>query len=343
MDALKLAALQLGDLERLDALTADLERSQRMRDDLWFLQWTILESAFVPLARGRHEEALERLHTALDISHRIGDNDSEPLMHDALSWTHRARGAYGEALVAGRRAVALAGGLGDQAWRGWTAATLAHSLLDLRAADEAATVLEDGLRAAEHNHALDQTVRCVSLLAWARALLGDAAGAIALAERGESMLRSASLPVGGAFLFGAAAHVAVARVFLADDQPERAQQLLEPLLGAARVAGWREVVASAALALGQANLALGARGHGLALLQEAASLAHAASVPAPEWEARATLARLHRDAGRAAEESLEAQAARTIVQRMADSVGDAGLSRRFLAVALSESPAPAAR
>ena len=51
IDALKLAALQLGELDRLEALTAELEEIERRHGELWYLQWTLLESSFVPLGR----------------------------------------------------------------------------------------------------------------------------------------------------------------------------------------------------------------------------------------------------------------------------------------------------
>ena len=43
MDSIKLAVWQLGDLARLEELTAELERLWRERGDLWYLQWTLLE------------------------------------------------------------------------------------------------------------------------------------------------------------------------------------------------------------------------------------------------------------------------------------------------------------
>ena len=72
MDSLKFAALQLGDLERLEELCAELERAQRQRGDLWYLQWTLCESCYVPLERCDWQEAERRVAEALAISERIG-------------------------------------------------------------------------------------------------------------------------------------------------------------------------------------------------------------------------------------------------------------------------------
>ena len=53
IDALKLVALQLGESDRLRELTSELEDIERRRGELWYLQWTLFESAFVPLARAQ--------------------------------------------------------------------------------------------------------------------------------------------------------------------------------------------------------------------------------------------------------------------------------------------------
>ena len=73
MDSIKLAALQLGDLWRLRELTDELERLWRERSDLWYLQWTLLESAFVPIGAARWDEASERLAEAVAINRRVRD------------------------------------------------------------------------------------------------------------------------------------------------------------------------------------------------------------------------------------------------------------------------------
>ena len=73
MDSIKLAVWQLGDLARLEELTAELELLWRERGDLWYMQWTLLEGAFVPIARARWDEAVERLAAAVAINRRVRD------------------------------------------------------------------------------------------------------------------------------------------------------------------------------------------------------------------------------------------------------------------------------
>jgi tetratricopeptide (TPR) repeat protein len=244
-------------------------------------------------------------------------------MLDALCWLHRSRGAYQEALACGRRAIALGEEVG---WEGWAAATLGGTLLDLGAAAQAAEILARGLAAGERVGAPNETVRCLGQLAWARSLLGYKDEASALAARAEQLLERVSAPDGGAFLFGAHAHEATARVLIATGAAERGENLLRPVSRAAERAGWREVAARTALALG---LCLEARGE----LDEArATLAHAADVsddygiPAPGWEAHAALARV---AGVAGEADCHAAAAEAILERMAANLKDEALRDRL--------------
>ena len=239
IDSIKLAVWQLGDLHRLEELTAELEPIWRELGELWYLQFTLLESAFVPIGAARWERAAERLAEAAAINRRIRDPAAEVLILDAFCWLHRCRGAYDEALSAGRRAIARS--LATGVWDGWAAATLGWVLLDLGAVDDAAEVLERGLDSAERIRSDNQTTRCTSQLAWARSLQGDAEQASALAGRAAESLDRVSTPPGSAFLFGAHAYAALARVYLARGEPERGQALLLPVLRASeRLGGWKQ-------------------------------------------------------------------------------------------------------
>jgi DNA-binding SARP family transcriptional activator len=298
MDSIKLAALHLGDLPRLDVLTRELERIWRERDDLWYLQWTLLESAFVPMGAARWDEAARRLADAVCINRRVRDPAAEAMILDALCWLHRSHGDYESALSTGRRAVEAGACVG---WEGWTAATLAWAFLDLRAPGPAADVLERGLAAAERLGAPNEITRCLGQLAWARWLLGAHDEARALAARAERLLQEVSAPPGGAFLFGAHAYAAVARVHLAAGAPERGAALLLPLRAAAERSGWREAAATTELVLGMCLEALGEHDHAGTLLAHAAATAHAHGIVAPAWEAHAALARMYRAAGRCGE------------------------------------------
>jgi DNA-binding SARP family transcriptional activator len=286
MDSIKLAVWQLGDLHRLEKLTAELEPLWRERDDLWYLQWTLLESAFVPIGAARWEEAEQRLEDAIAVNRRVHDPLAEVLMLDALCWLNRSRGAYEEALSAGRQAMTLGAEVG---WEEWAAATLGSTLLDLGAFDRAAEVLERGLRVGERIGARNQIVRCLAQLAWARLELGAADEAFLLASRGEELLEQVT---GGPFLFGAHAYGSVARVLLASGAPERGETLLRPVLSAAQNSGWREAAANAGLVLGLCLEAQGELDRARATLRQAAELSDKYRIPAAGWEAHAALARV---------------------------------------------------
>jgi class 3 adenylate cyclase/tetratricopeptide (TPR) repeat protein len=318
MDSIKLAVWQLGDLARLEALTDELEALWRERGDLWYLQWSVLEGAFVPMARAQWDHAAERLDDALAINRRVRDPLAEALMLDATCWLNRSRGAYDDALTAGRRAVARATDVG---WEDWAAATLGWTLLDLGAAAPAAEVLAQGLAASGRTGAPNETVRCVGQLAWARLLLGDRGEATALAAHAHELLEHVTAPSGAAFLFGVPAYAGVARVLLATGAPERGEALLVPVRDAASRSGWWEALAMSELVLG---LCLQERGEGdraAAALAHAAELADRHGIPATGWEAHAALARLGHESTR------HLAAAEAIVTRIAAEVKDPTLQK----------------
>ncbi len=296
IDSIKLAVWQLGDLARLKELTAELEPIWRERGELWYLQFALLEAAFVPIGEARWDEAAERLAEAAAINRRVRDRAAEVLIDDGFCWLHRSRGAYEEALGAGRRAMAHAAA--TSVWEGWAAATLGTALLELGAADAAAEVLERGLASAERAGSANQTTRSLGQLAWARSLQGDEREARVLAARATELLEQVRTPPGGAFLFGAHAYAAVARVHLASGEAERGEALILPLLRAAERSGWKEVAAVTELVLGLCLESRGELSRAAATLGRAAQVADEFGIPAPSWEAHAGLGRVLRATGR---------------------------------------------
>jgi tetratricopeptide (TPR) repeat protein len=311
-DSIKLAVWQLGDLGRLEKVTAELERLWRERDDLWYLQFTLLESAFVPIGRARWDEAAERLAAADAINRRVHDPIAQVLILHARCWLHRSRGAYEDALSAGRQAVTVAP---EAAWEGWAAETLGWTLLDLRSAAQAAEVLARGVTAAERVSRPNELVRCLGQLAWARWLLGEQDDALALATRGEELLGRVTAPDGGGFVFGAHAYAAIARVLLASGAAERGARLIRPVFEAAERAGWHEATAITGLVLGLCLEARDELDQARSTLARAAELSDEYGIPAPGWEAHAALARLV-----AADQ--HAAAAKAIVERMSAALKD---------------------
>ena len=247
---------------------------------------------------------------------------AEALILDALCWLHRSRGAYEEALSAGRRAMALGASIG---WEGWTAPTLGCLLLELGAPAAAAAVLERGVARAKENGARQALTRCLSQLAWARWLLGARDEARSLADRAEKLLERVSAPPGGAFVFGMHAYVATARVHLGAGTPERGEALLQPLLAAAERSGWQEAAATTRLVLGLCLEARGELDQAFAQLGYAAEIADAHGITAPSWEAHGVLAAAHRAAGRLAAADQHATIAEAIVARMTTGLKDEDL------------------
>ena len=322
MDALKLAALQLGDLDRLDALTTELEKIERRRGDLWYLQWTLLESSFVPIAKARWNLAIARLQEALAIHARIADALCGPPIHDATCWLERSRGDFGKALAEGRLAAQLTERAAPNAWAAWTRATLGWALLDARAVDDAVTVLERGLADA---FTLCDRFRVAAHLAWAQTLAGNDVRADEATCEAEQALAQLTVPAGGAFLFGFGAAVGLARAHLAAGRPERGEALLTPLLAVAARSGWHEATASMSLGLGLCREACSDADDARVLLRSAIDLAERHGLPTVEWDARTALARLSPTAEAT---RLRAESA-AVVERLADSLGDEKLAAGF--------------
>jgi tetratricopeptide (TPR) repeat protein len=316
IDALKLAALQLGDPHVLFELTSELEVIERGSGELWYLQWTLLESAFAPLARADWDAAQKRLAETLAINARIDDWVFRPLIHDATGWLERSRGHYEQALAEGRLAAELAMPGERDRWSAWTRVTLGWTLLELRAAQDAVHVLEEALTASE---LLTDRFRAAGHLAWARALSGDEAGAATAAGVADDALSRLRAPPGRAFLFGFGAIVALARTALAAGRPEDVEVLLAPVRAAAQRFGWQEAEASSSLVLGLSYKARGSGDDARDSLTRAVAISREHGLPGIEWEACAAV-------GRQAE-------SHAIVERLAGRVGDSRLADHLLEVA----------
>ena len=269
-------------------ILADLPESS------FYLHWVLLEAAFVPLGAGRWDEADRRIEEALEMVRQRGWRMHETLFIDALCWTYRSRGDHERALARGREAAELAHEVGHREWAAWADATLGWALLDAGSPEAAAEALERGIRTAEETHAPAQITRCTCLLALARSLLGEDQAAAELADRGEELLARVSAPPGKAWLFGAHAYVAVARVRLAAGDPERAEALIAPIVAAAEESGWREPLARGLLVTGQARAALGDAAGAEVALTRALEVAKETGLPGPAVEARESLRWLSR-------------------------------------------------
>jgi tetratricopeptide (TPR) repeat protein len=257
LDAVKLVALQLGDLGLLEDATTRLLELREWAGPRWRLHWVedwvLLERAFIPIATANWPAAFAGVAAALEANRRLRDRFAEPMFLDALTWIHRSRGDHDAAIAQGVEAVALARALSSPEWVASTSASLGWAMLE--AGDPAGAVehLEPALAAAERVGARAQGLRCTALLAWAALDAGDRERAMGLADRADEVLATVTTPPGRTFLLGAHAPLAVARVRLSCGDAASALALVEPVLAAARAAGWREAVAYATLLDGAAR------------------------------------------------------------------------------------------
>jgi class 3 adenylate cyclase/tetratricopeptide (TPR) repeat protein len=337
LDALKLVALQTGEIDRLEVLAGRLlaffeerDADELTHEDQFYLPWVMLEAAFVPLARGRWDEAIRRIGEAVEMTRSRGSHFFEPLFVDALCWAHRSRGDYGRALAAGRTASTVGHRIGTAEWASWTDATLGWALLEARAPGAAAESLERGLRTAEDGAAPAPLARCSALLGWARLEVSDRAGAAAMRERAGELLGRVGVRRGGAWLFGAHAYLAAARVDIALGEPDRAVGLAEPIAAAAESSGWAEPLAAGSLVAGLARAADGDGAGAEAALRRAIEVADRAGLPAPDWEARLAIAGLLEASGRGEEASRHRHRAGEILGGLAASLEDPELRAGLL-------------
>ncbi len=333
LDCLKFVALLLGQTDRLEALTAQLTQAQRRRQDTWFLQWTLLESAFTPTVQGRWSEAAARLDEALAISRRMDDVYSRGLILGAQCVLEHARGDYVRAFGLGEAAFAAISRDAAGVWMGWTAATVARPLADLRAWDRARDLLEAGAEASAKIDARGQSFSLLGDLGWVRLQLGDEPGARAAAQHWDDLARRMRTPPGDAYLYSAHTYTSRAQVALALGDLDRAQAILAALREPVRRFGLREAAANVHAGLAACAAARGERSTAHELLEAGLRAAGDDGWPATRLALRLALARLaSSEAGR----DEHARAAQALIEQIARSVGDEPLRTGFRAAVAGE-------
>jgi hypothetical protein len=231
LDAVKTYCSYLGSVRELAPVVEELEPLLRRLGDLWMLQWTVFESAFVPLASGDDAAALDRIDAALEICRRSGYTAQEPFFIAHRGWVHRLAGRLDDARQAGRQAVDL-GALRRHTWWSTTAASLyAGTLLACGEPAAAADVLRPAARVADVAGAEGYLLRCLGPLA-------EATGDLDMLGRADALLRGVRAPEGCAWLLGADAYLSVARSWRRAGDPDRADRILTDFHAAADAAGW---------------------------------------------------------------------------------------------------------
>ena len=297
--------------------------------------WALVESATVPMARGEFEEAAARATEALELVERRGAVGHLPVFHEALCRLGRTRGDYAAALAHGRRAVEAAGRSTIREWGAWAAATQAWTLLDLRAPEEARELLEPWAERAREAGVMAQQIRCLSLLSWAASQDGDGDAARDHREAAQQLLSEVNTRPGEAWLFGAHAYFALARVLLDEGYPDRAEGLVAPVLVAAERFQFLENVAYGALLAGLARHAQDDHAGADAHLERALEVAAGCGFAGAAWETHAALAALRGAQGQTESAARHSEAARQIVDRLAAGLGDDPLAGSFRRRALA--------
>lgn len=124
-------------------------------------------------------------------------------------------------------------------WSAWLEASLGSHLIEQGHAPEAIGVLESALGHSEAIKSPNRAFRAASHLAWARHLVGNDHGSRVALTRAQGVLATITAPPGALFLDGYNSYLAVARTCIAHGDVRAAQELLVPLLAAARRNGWR--------------------------------------------------------------------------------------------------------
>jgi hypothetical protein len=205
----------------------------------FFLEWNVFNPRS-SVGAGTLGTRRSRIEEALALNLRSGHLRYRPMFLAHIGWIHRSRGEYGRALSVGRDAMDLAVETGHPWWMAIASAMLGWTLTELGALDEAVLHLERGLEAADRDGAESYVVRCLAHLALATWERGEHGRSAAFLERAQEILGGVRSGDGPAFLHGAHAYAATARVLIAMEEPARAERLLAPVLATAGPVGWRE-------------------------------------------------------------------------------------------------------
>jgi class 3 adenylate cyclase len=327
MDAMQVASVMVGDMATVEDVSRRLVEMHTRRGDLWYLQVTLYQWAWMDIAAGRWDAGWERLSEALAVNRRIGDRANEPNFSTTLSWIARSRGEYGRAIELGRRGVELAGEVGHPEFRAWGAQQLGWTMLELFAVPEAMEHLERSVGAARESGGRIEMVRGTCHLPLARFLAGDRERALDEAATAERLLAEITAPPSRAYLQGADGPIALGELYVLADDPGRAAGLVRPLLDAALQAEWHEVVARSALVLGRASARLGDPAGAQELFDTVLERTDRVGMPGVAWRAHAELAALGPSGERAPHEAR----ARELVDALAGSIEDESIRRTFLA------------
>ncbi|HZK51138.1 MAG TPA: hypothetical protein VFD47_06215 [Actinomycetota bacterium] len=253
LDGLKTATAYSGNIDVLQSVLSELEPLLRRQGLLWYLQWTVFESSFIPFARAQWQRANDRIEAALEINARTGYEANQGPFRAQLGWINRSRGDWDGSLREGERAAQLAGAVGHPWWVALAEVMLGWTLTEVGESRRAIEHLRVALDAAERDGSEAYLARALSHLGLALWLEQKSDEAETCMTRAEDLLDGVDVPPGEAFLHGAHSYFALARLRLARDEPSAAEALVRVVRDPAEKMGWVEVTAEADLLLGIAR------------------------------------------------------------------------------------------
>jgi DNA-binding SARP family transcriptional activator len=249
LDGLKACYAYLGEAVQLAGVLDELDPLVRRQRETFLLCWTVFESAFVPLAAGDHVAADARMHLAVQLCRDSGWLSFEPWFLAHLGWSAWLRGDLTAAREYGHAAELLASEFGHGWWYPGALAIYGVILFDSDDRDGAVSRLERALPIAE--------LASEAYLLRVLAPLALATGSADLLDRADGLLAGVDAPPGSAWILGADAYLCTARARLGQGRPERAAEVLAPLVAAARRVPWLPVRARLGPVLAQVRAATG--------------------------------------------------------------------------------------
>jgi DNA-binding SARP family transcriptional activator len=288
LNGLKAAPAYLGESAQLSEVLAELLPLQRRLGDLLGLEWSVFESAFQPIGDGDWDLAGQRIVEAIEISRRSGYVAGQALHLAFLGLVARLQGKTDQALRHGRDAVTI----GERTGHGWghpvAVGMLSTTLIDSGHRADAAKLLTDARSAIGPGQPEGVLLNYLAPMA-------EATGSRSVLQDADHLLSGITAPVGSAWLLGTDCYLAVARAWLAADEPARARDVLRPLLSAAERLSWVPALAGGSLVDGRAAAALGDHAAARILISRAVMLATRHHMPSVERDALAHLAALPAD------------------------------------------------
>ena len=138
LDGLKAVHAYCGDTTGLRDVTEELMPLLGRLRLPWLMQWALLESALVPAAEARWQEARRRVDEALEVNRATGYGAYAGFFRAQRGWLARLAGDLDAALDDGRRSVADTSPADHPWWYAMAVGTYASTLLEVGRPDEAA-------------------------------------------------------------------------------------------------------------------------------------------------------------------------------------------------------------